>query len=62
MKVKLCEGNSAEELEKKIQETLDEMQAQGFFLKHISYSSNFDFDNNYSEESAILIFDGENNS
>ena len=62
MKVKICEGNSAEELENKIQETLDEMQTQGFFLKHISYSSNFDFENNYSEESAILIFDGENNS
>ena len=62
MKVKICEGNSAEELENKIQEMLDEMRAQGFFLKHISYSSNFDFENNYSEESAILIFDGENNS
>ena len=62
MKVKLCEGNSAEELEQKIQETLDEMQVQGFFLKHISYSSNFDFDNNCSEESAIMVFDSENNS
>jgi len=62
MKVKLCEGTTAEELEKKIQETLDEMQAQGFFLKHLSYSSFADYDNNYSEKSAILVFDSEKNS
>ena len=59
MKVKICEGTTAEELEEKIQSTIDEMQAQGYFLKHLSYSSSYDYDNNYSEKSAILIFDSE---
>lgn len=57
MKVKLCEGTTAEELEEKIQSTVDEMQAQGFFLKHLSYSSSDDYDNNYFEKSALLVFD-----
>ena len=59
MKVKICEGTSSEELEEKIQETLDEMQAQGYFLKHLSYSSSYDYDNDYSEKSAVLIFDNQ---
>lgn len=61
MKVKICEGTSAEELEEKIQGTIDEMQAQGYFLKHLSYSSSYDYDNDYSEKSAILVFDNEKN-
>lgn len=61
MRVKLCEGSTAPELEEKMQQILDEMQSQGFYLKHISYSTSYDYDNNYSEKSAILIFDSEKN-
>ena len=57
MKVKICEGSQSQELEEKIQQTLDEMRQKGFYLKHISYTNNFDYDNDYSEKLAVLIFD-----
>ena len=64
MQVKICEGSdnsTATDLEEKIRQTVNEMQEKGFYLKHISYSSSFDYDNNYAEKTAILIFDNDNN-
>lgn len=67
MKVKVCTSgkchsptsveDASKKLEEKIQEALDEMQENGFYLKHIKYSSNAD--NTYHEKSAVLIFDSE---
>ena len=62
MIVKLCESSgitATEDLEEKIQGILDEMQEKGFYLKHISYSSAYDYESDYSEKSAVLIFDNE---
>ena len=62
MQVKICEGfdnSTVADLEEKIRQTVNEMQEKGFYLKHISYSSSFDYDNNYSEKTAILIFDND---
>lgn len=62
MQVKICEGSddsTTENLEEKIRQAVSEMQEKGFYLKHISYSSSFDYDNNYSEKTAILIFDND---
>ena len=61
MQVKICEGAAAQELEEKIQQAVDEMREKGFYLKHISYTNNFDYDNNYSEKLAIPVFDVKEN-
>ena len=57
MEVKICEGSQSQELEEKIQQAVDEMRQKGFYLKYISYTNNFDYDNDYSEKLAVLIFD-----
>lgn len=57
MKVKVCSAedsllsNVDENLEKKIQRALDEMQEQGLYLKHIVGFGKS------KEKTAILIFD-----
>ena len=56
------DAGCAEELEKNIQLTLEEMSENGLFLKQINYSSSCCSDSHERvvfEKSAVLIFDRE---
>lgn len=69
MKVKVCSAVDSDytevdsELEQKIQQTLDEMLKNGFYLQQIKYSSSSCFNSYYDsivyERSAVLLFDKE---